>query len=151
MTVAVAPGDPAAPEATALLRAHHALMQSLFPVESNHFLSVEALRRPEIRFFTATRDGRVVGCGALALRDGYGEVKSMFVDPAARGAGAGAALLARLEEEARAAGLAALMLETGDRLDAAHRLYARCGFAFRGPFGDYREDPHSRFMEKRLG
>ena len=36
-------GDPRDPRAEALLRQHHALMQSLFPAEANHFLSVDAL------------------------------------------------------------------------------------------------------------
>lgn len=83
----VTQGDPRDPGATALLRASHALMQSLFPTEDNHYLSIDALCAPDIRFFTARRDGATVGCGALALRPGYGELKSMFVDPAARGSG----------------------------------------------------------------
>ncbi len=146
----IATDDPRAPDATALLQASHALMQSLFPAESNHYLSIDALRGPEIRFFTARLDGAAVGCAALALKDGYGEVKSMFVAEAARGTGAGAALLAKLEEVARGAALPLLRLETGDKLHAAHRLYERAGFARRGPFGDYPDGPHSLFMEKAL-
>lgn len=146
----VAPGDPRSPEARALLGASHRLMREMFDPESNHFLDIDALCDPHIRFFVAAVDGRPVGCGALALKDGYGEVKSMFVAPAARGSGAGAALLERIEAEARAASLPLLRLETGDALHAAHRLYARAGFAPRGPFGDYPEHPQSVFMEKRL-
>ena len=74
----------------------------------------------------------------------------MFVAEAARGLGVGAALLARLEVEARAPRPAALMLETGNLLHAAHRLYARAGFTERGPFGDYPAANSSLFMEKRL-
>lgn len=148
--LAIRRADPAEPGATRLLEASHALMRALFPAEANHFLSIDALRAPDIRFFVAENGAESLGCGALALRDGYGEVKSMFVAPAARGTGAGAAILARLEAEARAAGLAAMMLETGDSLAAAHRLYQRGGFAFRGPFGAYPDAPESRFMEKRL-
>ena len=143
-------GDPKTPEATALLEASHALMQSLFPAESNHYLSIDELTRPNIRFFIATDDGAAVGCGALAVMDGYGEVKSMYVAPDARGAGAGAALLCAIEAEARAAALPTLKLETGDSLTAAHRLYERGGFSFCGPFGEYAEGPHSVFMEKLL-
>ncbi|QIE54729.1 GNAT family N-acetyltransferase [Pikeienuella piscinae] len=142
--------DPREPAATALLEASHALMRALFPAETNHFLSIDALCAPDIRFFLAEGDRDALGCGALALRDGYGEIKSMFVAPEARGTGAGAAILNRIEDEARAAGLPCLRLETGDRLHAAHRLYLRCGFGFRGPFGAYSAAPESLFMEKPL-
>ena len=147
----IEPGDPRDPAARALLEASHAMMLALFDPESNHFLGIDALCVPEIRFFVARLDGRIVGCGALAARDGYGEVKSMFVDPGTRRAGVAAALMARLEAEARAQGLPWMKLETGNLLDAAHALYARCGFEPCGPFGDYPEHPQSVFMQKRLG
>ncbi len=150
MTLTVAPADPRAPEARALLEASHALLRSLYPREANHFLGAEALAAPDVRFFVARRGARALGCAALALRDGYGEVKSMFVGPEARRAGVGAALLARLEAEARGAGLALLRLETGTGLDAAHALYRRSGFADCGPFGAYAAHPLSVFMEKPL-
>ncbi|MBV0910761.1 GNAT family N-acetyltransferase [Anianabacter salinae] len=150
MTLTVGPGDPRDPQATALLRDSHALMQRLFAPEENHFLSLDALAGPDIRFFTARLGDTIVGTGALALRDGYGEVKSMFVADVARGKGAAAALLGAIEAEARALGLPLLRLETGDKLDSAHRLYARHGFAPRGPFGDYTANATSLFMEKPL-
>lgn len=151
MSVAVEPGDPRHPAAAALLKQSHALMQSLFPPEDNFFLDIDALTAPHIAFFVATRDDEILGTAALADKGTYGEVKSMFVAEAARGLGVGAALLARLEAEARARGLSALMLETGNLLRSAHRLYARAGFVERGPFGDYPDAKSSLFMEKRLG
>ena len=92
----------------------------------------------------------MLGCGALAVQDGYGELKSMFTAPEARGKGVAARILDRLEEKARALGLPVIRLETGDLLHEALRLYARHGFVQRGPFGSYREDPASIFMEKTL-
>ncbi|WP_172300216.1 GNAT family N-acetyltransferase [Pseudoruegeria sp. HB172150] len=150
MSLTVTPGDPRDPAATALLQASHTLMQELFPPEDNHYLSIDALCGPGIRFFTATRDGRTLGCAALALRDDYGEIKSMFVAPEARGTGAADALMQALEAEARANTLPLLRLETGDSLHAAHRLYARHGFTECGPFGDYAPGGSSLFMEKPL-
>ena len=150
MSLTVEPGDPRDPAASALLRASHALMESLFPPEDNFFLDIDALTAPHIAFFVARREGEVLGTAALADKQSYGEVKSMFVSDAARGLGVGAALLDRLEAEARARGLPALMLETGNLLHAAHRLYARAGFTPRGPFGDYPNAASSLFMEKRL-
>lgn len=148
--VAVRPGDPRSPEGRRLLGASHALLTALYPPEDNFFLSVEGLAAPHIDFWVAEDVGRALGCVALARMDGYGEVKSLFVDPAARGRGVGAALMAALEARARAAGLPLLRLETGDTLAEAQRLYRRHGFQGCGPFGDYREGAHSVFMEKRL-
>jgi putative acetyltransferase len=146
----VIPADPKGPGATALLNASHTLMQSLFPPADNFFLDIDALCAPDIRFFAAMEGTTCLGTGALALRDGYGEVKSMFVDEAARGRGVADAILRRIEGEARNLGLAALKLETGNVLHAAHRLYARHGFTPCGPFGDYPNSPSSIFMEKAL-
>ena len=148
--IIVAPTSPKDPEASALLRASHALMQSLFPPEDNFFLDIEELCTDDIRFFTARIDGRIVGTGALALKDGYGEVKSMFVEEAARGKGVADAILRQIEDEARAHDLAVLRLETGTVLYSAHRLYARHGYVTCGPFGAYPEAPSSIFMEKAL-
>jgi len=150
MNLRVERGDPRDPAASALLKQSHALMQSLFPPEDNFYLDIDALTAPHISFFIARKEGEILGTAALAENGDYGEVKSMFVSEAARGLGVGAALLDRLEAEARAKGLPALMLETGNLLRAAHRLYARAGFTERGPFGAYPDANSSLFMEKRL-
>ncbi len=143
-------GDPWSAGATALLKASHALMESLFPSESNHYLPIEALCVPEVRFFVALIDADIRGCVALADKAAYGEVKSMFVDPAARGQSVGAALIAAVETEARALDMSELKLETGYLLYDAHRLYERAGFTYCGSFGEYPDDPNSRFMTKSL-
>ena len=150
MTVTVEKGDPRDPQATALLQASHALMQDLFTAESNHYLSIDELCVPEITFFVARGAGQILGTAALANKGTYGEIKSMFVSPDARGTGAGTALMTRIETEARTSNLPALRLETGDALRAAHRLYQSHGFTVCGPFGDYQNDPQSLFMEKLL-
>ena len=148
--IIVETSDPLAPGPRALLEASHALMESLFVPEDNHFLDLAALKAPNIHFFAARNGSDTLGTGALAVMDGYGEVKSMFTAPAARGMGAAAALLRQIEDTARDLELPVLRLETGTGLDAAHRLYARHGFEPRGPFGDYPESPYSVFMEKPL-
>lgn len=142
--------DPHDPQATALLRQSHALMQSLFPPEDNFYLEIADLAAPHIHFFTA-RDGDTrCGTGALAIKDGYGEVKSMFVAEHARGKGVAGALLRQIEDTAREQGLPLLRLETGNVLHAAHRLYGRHGFTPCGVFGTYTNAASSIFMEKRL-
>ena len=150
MTIVIGKGDPRDPGSVALLEQSHALMRSLFPSESNHYLSIDQLCLPEVAFFVAREGDRTIGCGALKSFDGYGEIKSMFVDPDHRGKGVADDLLRALEAEARAQGLPLIRLETGDLLHAAHRVYQRHGFRTRGPFGTYTDDPRSIFMEKAL-
>lgn len=142
--------DPRDEAITTLLSQSHALMQSLYPADSNHYLSIDELTADNIRFFGAFEHGETLGCGALALKDGYGEIKSMFTDEAARGRGVGDRILTTIETVAKLEGLHCLRLETGNTLQAAHRLYERHGFSVRGPFGDYPEDPLSIFMEKTI-
>jgi len=154
MPLIVEETDPREPQATALLKASHALMQALFNPEENHFLGIDALCGDDVHFFTARQSETVIATGALALRGTdaapYGEVKSMFTAENARGKGAAAAILRAIEDQARALNLPVLNLETGDKLNAAHRLYGRQGFKICGPFGDYDAMPTSIFMTKSL-
>ncbi len=146
----VEPGDPREPKANALLRSSHALMQELYPPESNYFLSVDDLCGPDIHFFVAREGADILGTGALVNYRKYGEVKSMFISDQARGKGVAAALLRQLEDHARTLKLPVLKLETGDELAAAVRLYMRHGFTRCGIFGDYRPNQTSVYMEKAL-
>lgn len=147
--IKILPGDPRGP-AKRLLEDSHALMERLYPAEANHYLSVDALCVPEVTFLVALRGGDTIGCGAVKAFDTYGELKSVYVDEAARGSGAADALMRGLEDAAREQGLEALKLETGNTLHAAHKLYQRHGFSECGPFGEYGPEPLSIFMEKAL-
>lgn len=142
--------DPHHPQATALLKQSHALMQSLFPPEDNFYLDIDDLVAPNIHFFAAREGEIMLGTAALMEKDTYGEVKSMFVSETARSKGVAAALLRQIEDTAREEGLSILKLETGNVLHAAHRLYARHGFTECDVFGDYVTAKSSLFMEKRL-
>lgn len=143
-------GDPRDPQAQALLHSSHALMLDLFPAEDNYALEIDDLLTPDIRFFIAREGPQVLGTGALAIREGYGEVKSMFTDKGARGKGVAAALLRQIEDEARSHDLTMLKLETGEALSEAIRLYQRHGFARCERFGDYAVNQTSVYMEKHL-
>jgi putative acetyltransferase len=123
--------------------------------EQRHGLALDAIFQPHIRFFVARFDGVAVGCGGVALFADFAEVKRMYVRMTARGRGVSQAVLARIEDEVRAAGLATLRLETGDRQVAAMRMYERAGFARCAAFGDYAAMPvaaivTSVFYEKRV-
>ena len=142
--------DPRHPGAVALLQQSHALMQSLFPPEDNFYLDIKDLAADHIHFFTARQGDAILGTGALAIKNGDGEIKSMFVDQAARGTGVADALMRQIEDAAPENGITLLKLETGNVLHAAHKLYRRHGFNDCGPFGDYAAAKSSIFMEKKL-
>ncbi|MGH6903792.1 MAG: GNAT family N-acetyltransferase, partial [Geminicoccaceae bacterium] len=132
----------------ALLLTVRSWSDDLYPPESRHGLDLHAYTRPDVTLFVAREGGIVLGCGAHRLQgDGSAEVKSMFVVPEARGRGIGRAILDAIEAALRGR-ITTLRLETGIRQDAAIRLYESAGFHRRGPFGSYRDDPLSVFMEK---
>jgi putative acetyltransferase len=143
------------PEAATLLAALDAYLAARYTPDEQHGLHLDALFQPNVRFFVARLAGTAVGCGAIALADGYAEVKRMFSSDAARRRGVASAILERLEAEARAAGMPLLRLETGIYQPEAIALYERRGFALRGPFGPYldmgpQQIGTSVFYEKRL-
>ena len=142
--------DPRQDDVLRMLSALDRYLQSLYPPESNHILDIAALCAPDIRFWVARLEGVAHGCGALRIANGYGEVKRMYVAPEARGRRLGRAILACIEDRAAREGIALMRLETGIHQAAAHALYRSGGYAECAPFGEYRQDPLSVFMEKRL-
>jgi putative acetyltransferase len=150
----VAPDDPLASDVRALLDEHLAEMRRTSPPESVHALDPTALAAPDVRFLTARDDdGALLGCGALkTLSATDGEVKSMRTALGARGRGVAAAVLVAVLETARGAGLARVSLETGTEpfFEPAVRLYLRHGFVPCGPFAEYMDDPHSRYLTLAL-
>lgn len=140
----------ASAEVAALMEASMERMEALFPSVSDHYLRPDQVDVPEVHFFVARLNGAVVGTGALEVHDGYGEVKSIYVEPEARQQGVASALLRQLEDLAREVGLPRLYLETGNKLNAAVRLYGRHGFDICDAFGDYEPNASSLFMEKEL-
>ncbi|QWG21577.1 GNAT family N-acetyltransferase [Bradyrhizobium sediminis] len=151
MALHIAVEDPAQSEIIELLRDGEEHSAELYPAESNHHLPLDALRSTNVRFFVVRNgSGRAVATGALVLYGPWAELKRMWVVPDARGQGVSKAVLAALEAKARSEQVAVLRLETGVESHAALGLYMHSGFRQRGPFGDYREDPLSVFMEKEL-
>lgn len=141
------------PEIRALLEEHLRHMHELSPPESVHALDLDALRRPEITFWTVWSGAELLGCGALKELDAtHGEVKSMRTAAQRRRSGVARAVLAHLIGVARARGYARLSLETGSMpaFEPARRLYAAFGFTDCGPFADYAPDPNSVFMTRTL-
>lgn len=100
-----------------------------------------AYAEPRSAYFVVERDGHVLGGGGVApLVGGDGdtcELRKMYFLPAARGLGAGAAMMAQCLVAARGFGFRRCYLETLTGMDAAMRLYERSGFHRIGaPLGD---------------
>jgi putative acetyltransferase len=149
--LAIVPGDVTDPAVQALVAALDRYLAALYPAESNHGLSLDALLASDIRFVVGSLDGAPVGCGALRLATGFAEIKRMYVRPDNRGNGVGRRLLAHLEELAAETGRTHVRLETGISQPEAIALYERAGYRRIPPFAPYVADPLSLFMEKVLG
>ena len=136
-----------------LLSEHLQGMALHSPPESIHALGLDALRKPEITFWSAWEDGELMGCGAIKELDSrHGEIKSMRTASAHLRKGVAAALLRRMFDEAKRRSYRQLSLETGstEAFAPAHRLYAAFGFKLCGPFADYVDDPFSVFMTREV-
>lgn len=141
--------DPAHADVTALLQTHAAFALEESPPDTCHFLDVAGLKTPDITFWSARKDGALLGVVALKTLSGTdGEVKSMHVAEAARGQGAARALMEHLIAQARQQGLQKMWLETGNTkgFQAALALYAKLGFTQCPPFGGYQETDFNVFM-----
>ena len=97
---------------TAYLTWAHTILRDQYGVEepptdpSRERDSLAALRRPSGMTVLAERGGRAIGVGAVrGLNTDVAEIKRMYVDPAARGLHAGSAVLDRLLNDARRAGV----------------------------------------------
>ncbi|MEN0128477.1 MAG: GNAT family N-acetyltransferase [Brevundimonas sp.] len=109
----------------------------------------------ELATWVAHVDGRPVGCASLrAPREGYPsgavELKKLFIEDDARGAGVARALLAAADDEARALGYSRIVLQTGIRQPEAIGLYLATGWRPIAPFGAYTNDLHSLCFGKSL-
>jgi putative acetyltransferase len=150
----IVPADLDDPRLAALVAAHLAAAHAESPPESCHALALDGLRAPDVRVWSLSLDGAPVAIGGLrALSTRHGEVKSMFVDPSARGRGFGAAMLTHVLAAARAAGMERVSLETGATpyFARATALYRAFGFTDCPPFADYVPDPNSLFLTLDLG
>ena len=140
-------------EVSGLIREHLQSMTLHSPPESIHALGLEALRKPEITFWSVWQDAELLGCGALKELDSrHGEVKSMRTASRHLRKGVAARLMEHIMEEAKRRTYRRLSLETGsmDAFAPARSLYARYGFKLCGPFAGYVEDPYSVYMTRDL-
>jgi putative acetyltransferase len=141
---------PDQPDVHELIGELDAYLYSLYPPENVYALDMASLLDPGVLFAVVrTADGAPIGCGAIVIKPEYGEIKRMYVRPAARGKGVARRLIESLEAKAQRQGCRTFMLETGPTMREALILYERLGYQCRGPFGDYPADPLSVFMQKQ--
>ncbi|HPF14728.1 MAG TPA: GNAT family N-acetyltransferase [Planctomycetota bacterium] len=141
--------DLSGPKIADFLEAHLTDMRRISPPESKHALDLDALRQPEITFWTVWDQASLIGCGALKQLDPHhGEIKSMRTATSHRGKGVASSLLVHMLAVARERGYARVSLETGSMpfFEPARNLYARHGFRPCEPFAQYQPDPNSVFL-----
>ena len=105
---------------------------------------------PDGALFLAVLDGVAVGCVGVRRFDARCcEMKRLYVRPQGRGHGLGRALAVRAMEAGRAAGYAAMRLDTLPAMRDAQALYERLGFR---DVAAYRANPvaGTRFLEAAL-
>ncbi|MGH1414530.1 MAG: bifunctional helix-turn-helix transcriptional regulator/GNAT family N-acetyltransferase [Pelagimonas sp.] len=109
----------------------------------------ESLRSPKGIFLLALSDGLPIGCcGLKGQGGGLGEVKRLWVSPAARGLGLSKTLMTKIEDHARRLGMSRLQLDTNGRLTAALALYRNDGWH---EIERYNDNPYAEhFFEKSL-
>jgi GNAT superfamily N-acetyltransferase len=154
MALEFRPADPAAPPAGELIEAMVAEVSALY---GRRIDGADAPAADPADLTPARGGACVVGWAGDApvavgvvrrLAPGVGEIKRMYVVPEARGRGVGRALLAALEDAARALGYERVRLDTGVSQQHARALYASAGF---GEIADYNGNPHASYWgEKRL-
>jgi putative acetyltransferase len=145
--------DLTSPEIAELLEDHLREMHEHSPPESVHALDLEALRKPEITFWSIWSGEVLVGCGALKELSGdHAEIKSMRTAQEFRGKGFGKLMVRHIIAEAETRGYKRLSLETGSMaaFEPARKLYENHGFIYCEPFADYVLDPESVFMTREL-
>ena len=145
-------GDPEEPPASELLAAMRVELNELYEAFDrldNPPVDPAELRPPGGAYVVGF-DGEqaVAGGGVRHLAEGMGEIKRMFVRPAARSRGVAGALLAELEDTARTLGYDVVRLDTGPKQLHTLTLYRRAGYV---EVPRYNENPFACFWgEKRL-
>lgn len=145
--------DPDAKDVQALIRASDEFYLGLYPAESTHLESHDDLKRDNVLFIGGRLDGELaVSAAAKIMHDDgdYAEIKRVFVHDKFRGQGLSKKIMQYLETELQQRGVTVFRLETGVKQPEALNLYRKLGYVDREPFGAYRLDPLSVFMEKQV-
>ncbi|MCX8508586.1 MAG: GNAT family N-acetyltransferase [Rhodobacteraceae bacterium] len=151
--IRISSADPDSPAACACLSAYYRLLLDKIPELHAGQLPLplpnpETYRPPQGAFLIAWAKAQPLGCVSLRpLGPTLGEVKRLWVDPAARGQGLARRLMHAIEEQARALGQTRLRLDTNSALPEAIALYRATGWTDIAPYTDF---PADCWFEKHL-
>jgi putative acetyltransferase len=119
-----------------------------FAHELEHF--EDEYSPPTGAFLLARENASFVGCvGLRKLSDTAGEIKRLYVAPAARAHGLGEALVRGIVDEGKQLNYTRLVLDTLPSMLAARSLYQALGFKPVAPYR-YNPVPGTAFLEMRL-
>ena len=141
------------PEVINFLNEHLQHMIQVTPPGYVHALDIEALRNPEITFWTVWEAELLLCCGALKkLNPEHAELKSMRTTPTHLGKGIASFLLDHILSKAKELNYQKIYLETGsyEVFQPARKLYEKFGFTYCEPFADYKESVNSVYMSVDL-
>ncbi len=151
--IAISEVDPEDPRVKNCMAQYYAEIAAIFETDFDPAQAsppdANDMRRPNGVFLLAVSDGLPVGCVAVKGEgNGLGEIRRMWVSPAARGLGLAKQLMAEIEDKARALGIHTLRLDTNGKLIAARRLYENMGWSEIDRYNDNVYAEH--FFEKKL-
>ena len=141
--------DLSSPDVMGFLEEHLQHMVNVTPPGSVHTLDIEALKKPEITFWSVWDGLLLIGCGALKELDTqHAEIKSMRTASSHLGKGVASHLLYYILTKARRRRYQRVSLETGsfDAFKPARNFYTKFGFTYCEPFSGYTQDPNTMFM-----
>ncbi len=141
--------------ANARIHAEYGVQFDIAPMLEQDMAGLAKFLPPGGRLLLGQYDGQVAGIACMKpLAREIGEIKRMYVRPAARRKGVGRALLARLLDEAHAIGYECVRLDSARFMEDAHALYRSLGFREIDPY-EGSEIPsafqaHWVFMERKI-
>jgi GNAT superfamily N-acetyltransferase len=144
-----------APAARTLVAAAQADLAARYGDNDQNPVEAIEFDPPEGAFFVAYLGGEPVACGGwrtlshfaeaeaagTEIAEDVAEIKRMYAMPTVRGTGVAAALIAALEESARAHGMRRMVLETGQRQPEAISFYGKWGYEQIANYGYYKDEP----------
>ncbi|WP_347312571.1 GNAT family N-acetyltransferase [Defluviimonas sp. SAOS-178_SWC] len=151
--IAITEAAPRDADALRCLHAYYAELARRFPGGFDVTLSRDPdsvdMVPPRGTFLVALSDGHPLGCVALK-GDGSktGEIKRLWIAPAARGMGLATRLMKTAEDRARSLGMTTLRLDTNRTLGEAIALYRSTGWT---EIPAFNTEPYAHhWFEKRL-
>ena len=136
-----------------LIEASQRYQKELYPSDSIHQVDFDRFLSSDAYFLAAYLDNVAIGIGGFRKvqgTDNYAEIKNLYVSEGGRGLGVATQLMNQLEQEMLNSELFISRLETGIYQPDSVALYEKLGYSQRGPFGGYKLDQYSIFMEKIL-